>query len=113
MPLLAPLISLLVSFLPRILGALLAVGPAVAGIAILVSALAAGYVGVNAARLALETAMGAYGRAFWCGMTACGASEFLFWFISGVVIAFSYTIAKKIQDATQSVTSKLAGSLTK
>jgi len=97
----------------KILGAILAVGPALAMIAMIVAALSAGYVGVQAAHAALSSAMGSYGGLLWCGMSSFGATELLYWFLTGVVAAFAYSISVKIKVLAQGVASRIINSLAK
>lgn len=97
----------------KILGAVLAMGPAIAMIGFLVAALAAGYAGVQAAHSALNSVMGAYSGLVWCGMSSMGATEFLYWFITGLVAALAYMLSVKIKVLAQGVMTRIVNSLSK
>lgn len=112
-PLLRLVPMILIQFLPKILGALVSASPAIAGVSIMVVALAAGYEALSIARSALISASGAYGGKLWCALHACGAPQMLYWYIIGLGVALSFVVSDKVARATSAVASRIASSVTK
>lgn len=113
MPVLLALLPILTTWLPRIFGAMMAAAPAIAAVSIMAISLSAGFVGIYTARVALEAVMNSYGGRFWCALSACGGTQLLFWYITGLTAALSYVVAKKVAEATSAATARIGDALSK